>query len=330
MNQIDRAREIIRQTWEADSRPFYVCFSGGKDSTLLLQLVLEVRDASEKEKKVYAGFANTGYEMNGKTAQINKLRPQLKAVGVDFVEVKPPAEKKILVRIIGDGYPSPDWRVRYCTGENKERPQLEQEKELAQRYGGLLVLQGTRKEESANRARTLTREGAPLAKTFIHKRLNIEKFPPLSDVPTSELWEYLRKLATFKWGGTCDELERGFYAENKLRQRDGCWICTVARENPTRLKYCTDGQNIFRQYLRPIREDSTRRCLLLTDKHRKHLEMNREKGHASGRFTLTARREILDKLREAEKLDGVRYISDEELEIIRRKWEETREQFGES
>lgn len=330
MNQIDRAREIIRQTWEADPRPFYVCFSGGKDSTLLLQLVLEVRDASENKKKVYASFANTGYEMNGKLAQMNKIWPQLEAIGVYIREVKPPPEKKILVRIIGDGYPSPDFLCRYCTSESKRDPQYAEEKVFALWHDGLIVCVGSRKEESVKRRKSLEKLGAPDVKELKHKRLKLENFFPLADVSTSELWEYLENLDKFKWGGTCDELVATMYSENKQRQRDGCWLCTVANESAGKCKLCARGQNEFRQFLRMASHDQERRHLITNERIRKNSSKYVGTTYAFGRFTLTARREILDKLQEAELLDGARYISLEEVEIIYRKWEETREQFGES
>jgi len=65
---IEKAKQNIRKQLLTDDRVWVVTFSGGKDSTLLLQLVMEVLLELREEgivvsKKIYIISSDTGVEM---------------------------------------------------------------------------------------------------------------------------------------------------------------------------------------------------------------------------------------------------------------------------
>ena len=66
--KIASVKSRLKEEFLADTRPWVVTFSGGKDSTTVLHLVvemlLEMRDSGEKQsKQVYIVSSDTGVEM---------------------------------------------------------------------------------------------------------------------------------------------------------------------------------------------------------------------------------------------------------------------------
>ncbi|MBQ9875367.1 MAG: phosphoadenosine phosphosulfate reductase family protein [Thermoguttaceae bacterium] len=315
-SEIDKARGRFLRLWQEDPRPWHIAYSGGKDSTLLLQLALEVAREQSTPKEIIVAFNDTRYEVDGKLERIERNFSRIAATGLAKPKIlRPKPRDTILVRIIGDGYAPPDFRFRYCTRYSKMDPSLASEKELAARSGGCLTFSGTRKEESTDRLRRLTKNGSPESLIPRRKRLKIDDSFPLADVKTSELWGYLEGLGTFIWGETIDELKE-LYPGDTVAQRDGCWLCTVCAEKSSCEKQCTPGQTKIRRFIRAIKEDPEKRRLCKLENHKKRLE----KGLASGYFTMEARQEILDVVQEVEREENRRYISDEEIAHIREIW----------
>ena len=65
--KINNVINRLKKEYLADSRPWVVTFSGGKDSTTVLQLVIEMilqlRKENKDTKKVYIVSSDTGVEM---------------------------------------------------------------------------------------------------------------------------------------------------------------------------------------------------------------------------------------------------------------------------
>ena len=64
MQNIDETKQLLREQYEADGRPWVVAYSGGKDSTLVLQLVMELllELGSAAHKPVYVLSSDTRVE----------------------------------------------------------------------------------------------------------------------------------------------------------------------------------------------------------------------------------------------------------------------------
>lgn len=316
--EIDRAREIIRGLYRDRHEAFWVNYSGGKDSTLLLQLVSEViLQEREREKPVVVCFSKTPYDYPPKIAYISKQIDRLKTVAAfnEIVVSEAPPEESILSRICGSGYPAPNFTYRYCTKAHKVVPARIIQRKRADQFDGLITLTGTRKDESTKRLRRLTASGAPREMvTFRKKPTPIYESSPIADVSTSAVWSYLTRIGSFAWGGDVAELSCLY--KDITKNRDGCWICTVAAESSF-----VDGdtpRGRIRRYLREMSGDRRERCVTRTDKQRERLAQ----GYASGLFTIAARKKIFEFIKAVEAESGEQFITAQEEAFIKSKWRE--------
>lgn len=281
---IDYARRLINDLYTVNNFPWVVAYSGGKDSTLTLQLACEVSAEHNFQKPIIVQFNDTGVELNNKIERIKSVFNRLPAP-IESRIIKP--KFGLLTYIVGAGYPCPQPIFRYCTTELKIDPSDMFLKEISAIYGGAVVLQGVRKEESTKRRKYLIEEGAPERLKTKFQSYKIFYFRPIANVTTAELWQYLKKIENFYWDETIDELAQ-LYPDETTAQRDGCWICTVASEKSFNTKETTESQDRIRQYLRVINNDPCRRCLVRTPEQKRRLS----EGIAAGRFTLEARKEF--------------------------------------
>lgn len=326
MDEIERAREVIRTLWAdfAPTVPFWVKFSGGKDSTLLLQLTLAVAAENRFRRIIFVEFNDTRLDFPCKYSLIKGLIPRISSVhpNVSFLVTSPPPERTLFSFILGRGYNAPDWMFRYCTKELKVTPSRKRQRAAADEFGGLLTLSGERKEESGKRLRRLTEQGAPDGLKLERRRPSpIFTASPIADVSTESVWKYLEKQGRFIWGETVEELRELYLQNGKIgaNQRDGCWCCTVAAESKFSDYETPRGR--IRNFLRLINDDPRRRCLAITDRQKKRLE----EGKASGRLTLEARKEFYNFIKEQEKEAGERFLSPEEESFIFDCWKKEEE-----
>ena len=311
-SEIDLARERLRKLYKTDPRPWFATYSGGKDSTLLLQLICEVDEQEGKKKKIFVSFNDTCMEIGDKLERIKRDFERIERVcGFTTVLIRRPTKRSLLSLICGEGYPAPSFNMRYCTQELKVKPSLKKERELADQCDGLIIITGVRKQESVKRNKRLTDAGAPDALTRMRVKRKIDSFAPIANVKVCELWEYLKALKTFAWGGTLKELQELYDSEDSSL-RDGCWVCTVCSEKTFNRKQTTDAQDKVRRFLREISQDVTAR----TPRSERQLAAY-ARGQAAGRFTFEARKRILEFILNVQRESRERLISDEGVECIR-------------
>lgn len=312
---IDYARRLLDDLYFKNDYPWSVAYSGGKDSTLILQLVCEVSEKYGFKKPLFVVYNDTGVDCGDKETRIDYVFGLLRRIGIVANKIYP--ENGLFCWIVGCGYPIPQHNFRYCTKYLKVYPSEIYYRSLSRQFGGVMIIEGVRKEESTNRRRYLTRQRAPL-NTFAQSiKYQLFEFRPIADVLTAELWDYLNGIKTFYWGETIDEL-RLLYTDNAVTQRDGCWCCTVANEKSFNDKATTQAQNAVRQYLRVCHHDISMRNLAATPKQQYYLET---KKLACGRFTLDARKKIFAFIENQEKQNGEILIPKKDKETIFRCWE---------
>lgn len=314
VSAIEYARSLIEREYEANDHPWLIGYSGGKDSTLLLQLICEVSQKNDFKKSLFVQFNNTRLEKRGKLERIEKQKERIRKIpNAAFVINEPRPEERLLVMIIGKGYPAPSPFERYCTNKMKQYPSERFEGALLRKFGALNIVLGVRKEESTNRAKYLTEDKAP---NELKKKGNRYYFRPIADVLTRELWAYLNDLSVFFGGEPISELKE-LYPGETVQQRDGCWICTVGTEKERTQNEPEDRIRLFLRVLNANKEKRTP----VTEKQ----EARRARGFAAGHFTMEARRELLAFIQEEERTSGRRFIDDEELELIHKYWKEEEE-----
>jgi len=330
----------LRDIYLADERPWIVGYSGGKDSTAVLQMVyymLKELPPEKRRKVVHVVCNDTLVEIppiaEHMTKTLEAIRVAGERDGLPIVTRKtiPPVRDRFFVKVIGRGYPAPTRFFRWCTDRMKIRPTTAYIKEQVSVAGEVLIVLGTRRAESGQRAKTIQRyeqmhEGSVVRPHGSLKGAYI--YPPIQELSLHDVWCYLLQVQP-PWGGHNRDLW-ALYGRASGRDcplvvdtttepcgnsRFGCWVCTVVREDRAMQGLICDGETWmepllqFRNWLKEIREDTRLR------------EPKRRRGSGGpGPFTLEARRMILRRLMDTEAAVGMTLLPAEEKLEIQRLW----------
>ncbi|RDU60089.1 DNA phosphorothioation system sulfurtransferase DndC [Helicobacter sp. MIT 14-3879] len=345
-SQITATLEELKAKYISSKRTWIVAFSGGKDSTCILQLVYEMLCSLPPylRRQTYAIASNTLVEAphidKFLHSVIDSINTHAKENSIPFevLQVSPKLKDDFWVNLIGKGYPSPTRTFRWCTDRLKITPAKSEVARITHQYGSALLILGTRKAESSNRKksiekRILNEEGY----SQHHDFPNTLTYSPLAEWSTDEVWSY---LATHKplWQKDHSELF-ALYAKasgeecqfiTDLSQnscggsRFGCWVCTVVNEDKSMQGFIASGEyylkplNEFRNYIKDLREDSKARA----DYKRDGRAVYRVGG--LGPFLSHIRINILKKLLQTEREfiqnGGSRLISDSQILAIQEQW----------
>ena len=242
--------EDIRRVYLGDRRPWVVGFSGGKDSTALLQIIyftLASMPKGQVGKPLYVLASDTRVE----TPRISaRMRTELAAIEnaaerdglpVSCHLVYPKLNDTFWVNLIGRGYPSPNSRFRWCTDRLKILPVNAFIESVISQSGDAIIVLGARKAESAIRAQTMERR--EIEGNRLHPHISLHRawvYTPIEDLTTNEVWTYLLNVPS-PWNGSNRELV-GLYKQASGgecplvidsstpscgQSRFGCWTCTV-------------------------------------------------------------------------------------------------------
>ena len=150
----------IREVYLSDNRPWILGFSGGKDSTCMVQLVLNaVLDLPEnqRQKKIYIISSDTLVESPKIVEQITDTLTSMEKAAkeqnlpISTNLVRPLTKDSFWVCLLGLGYPAPSNSFRWCTDRLKIRNADRFITENVSENGEAIVVLGTRKDESTNR-----------------------------------------------------------------------------------------------------------------------------------------------------------------------------------
>ena len=339
----DRADLVLSELQEqylSDDRPWVVAYSGGKDSTLVLQLVIEsLKTLGPKARKpVYVISSDTrveaphviGYVERVLDAVNNFARRERLAIRSEIV--RPTIEQRFWTKLIGLGYPPPTRWFRWCTSNMKIKPSRAKIEEISKIHGSVILLLGSRRKESGNRSRSMeSRERNNRGLNPHHEIPNAYVLTPIADWDDDEVWEYLFESNPPPWGHPHDEMLQLYRQANGGEcpvvldlntpscggSRFGCWTCTVVKLDKSMEGFVQSGAawlqplNDFRNWLKEIRE--------LQD-WRQNTRRSGEPG--IGPFNPEARVKILKRLLEVEQEIEGRLISDEEIIYIQQLWSE--------
>lgn len=354
-------REEIKDEYRKHhEHPWVVAFSGGKDSTLLLQLVIDAileLPPSKRKRRVYVVSNDTLVESPLVITHLKKVVARI-SNGMEALDLPvtvhvtaPKPDQTFWVNLIGRGYPPPSRMFRWCTDRMKIRPTSAFIKETVSQTGQCILLLGVRSDESTTRARSVEKhtvrddEGKA-------ERLNPHSdlkgcmvFRPIVGLTTEEVWTVLLQTRP-AWGGTHRELVTLYrnaqgggecpLVIDKAQEpscgtgspRFGCWTCTVVSKDRSMEGWIDSGfdhlepLNDFRVWLKEIEHDSSRRQLERRNGTISWIydEGGNIAGHNHGPFTIAARQEILTKLLEVQEKVGAPLISEDEIREIRNVW----------
>lgn len=338
-----------------DQRPWMIGYSGGKDSTLLCQLVFEMLESLPEEnrwKPVYIVTSDTMVEnpivktyMHKMSKAINEASTA-KNLNVQAHIIYPEIHQTFWSLMIGLGYPTPEPPgFRWCTERLKINPSNAFTYDTIKKDGEIVILLGVRKAESAARSRSISSreiEGKLLtphpqiAKAYVYS--------PLSEVRNENVWEYLlRGDGKSAWNTDNHYLYNLYQGENLSEEdsvvgqvnkdnmkvtgnsRFGCWICTMVKEDKSLKNFIDHGASEliplrdFRNWLVELRATPEAR-----DYRRRNgsVYLTSSGEYGRGPFTMETRKEILKRLLQLEVETGFELITLEELKMIDKLWED--------
>jgi len=347
------AVDVIQHEYlQNHDHPWVLAYSGGKDSTLLLQMTWEVIASlppTARHRKVYVVGNDTLVEsplvIRHMRCSLNKVAHAAVAhnLPVETTITTPHVDQTFWVNVIGRGYIPPTRNFRWCTDRMKISPTNQLLKKMIRFHGGAILLVGTRKSESTNRRRNMEKHG--VSGTTLNRHSSIHEclmFSPISEFQDEDVWITLIQRKP-PWGGTHRDLitlyrnAGGGECPLILSKEDapscgttsprfGCWTCTVVTKDRSLKGLINSGHDDteffealydFREWLIELREDdSKRQCV-----RRNGISKMRADGSlVLGPFTIDIRKEILYRLLELEKDLGKCLITTQELEFIYEIW----------
>jgi DNA sulfur modification protein DndC len=125
---LDRAIDITRETLQEYGKKYrnwQVSFSGGKDSTTLLTLMIRFIENGDIQppENIIVMYADTRMELPSlHHCAMGVLERVARDYGISVMVVQPPVDKRFYVRMLGYGYPPPHNGFRWCTGLLKLDP----------------------------------------------------------------------------------------------------------------------------------------------------------------------------------------------------------------
>ncbi len=338
MLNIKYIKEELKDQYLADSKPWIIGFSGGKDSTILLQLVWYALKEIPKQqliKEVHI-VANDTLVENPKIASwidtnLVNIEKSAKRDGLPFVVAKttPELEDSFWVNLIGKGYPTPNSSFRWCTERLKINPTTKYIKNQVAKKGEVIILLGTRKDESQTRKKSIEKFQIADNRLRRHHELNLAYvYTPIKYLTTNEVWEYLLQ-APSPWNGSNRALitiyKNGTGGDCPLvidkttsscgQSRFGCWVCTVVRRDKSMEALIDNGE----EHLEPLLD---LRDWLLENRGKDEYRLMRLRngGKGKGPYNISTRVYLLERLLDAQKLSGEKLISSQELKSIQIIW----------
>ena len=354
---IGEALEQVRTTIAVEyqkrhSDPWIVAYSGGKDSTLLLQLVWEVianLPAEQRRRQVHVIANDTLVEspviIKHLKNSLSEIQEAASRQGLPLTThiSEPCVDQTFWVNVIGRGYIPPTRNFRWCTDRMKIQPTNRLIEEILQQHQRAVLLVGTRRSESSNRGNAMKKRGVSANKMNAHSSIeNCRMFAPLADLVDNDVWMILMQRRP-PWGGTHRNLitvyrnAGGGECPLVLSKADapscgttsprfGCWTCTVVTKDKSMTGTIDSGHPdqqkferliAFREELIELRENNANR----SEVRRNGLTKRRDDGtKVYGPFTLQVRQHILEKLQLLAEANGEELVSPSELNVIRDIW----------
>lgn len=347
--------EEMRLVYKHDRRPWMLGYSGGKDSTLLCQLVFEMLrtlPAEERTKKVYVVTSDTMVENPIVKDYMYRMNRAINAaseaehLNIEAHILHPEIRQTFWSLVIGLGYPTPEAPgFRWCTERLKIHPSNKFTYETIKKDGEIVILLGVRKAESAARSKSIS--SREIEGKILSPHVSIPKayvYNPLTEIDNSLVWEYLLKDDARSAWGTDNKYLFNLYQGEPLGEeqsvvgevdkdkipitgnsRFGCWCCTMVKEDKSLQNFIDHGADKlvhlrkFRNWLVELRTTPEAR-----DWRRRNgsVYFNSEGEFGRGPFTLETRKIILRKLLELEDTTGYELITMDELKMIDSLWED--------
>ena len=254
---IDGLIVTIQNLYLADDIPWMIGYSGGKDSTAAVQLVwMAIEQLPERDRKKTIHIMNTDTLVESPVVSkwvdksLKSMKDEAEKKGLPFVPTKliPDYNNTFWVNLIGRGYPFPRMKYRWCTDRLKIQPVNNFIKNKIVEHGEIILVLGTRKQESTRRNRTMTNLEKRRVRELLSPNPTLANelvFSPMEDWSDDDVWSFLLQyknpwnysnmdLMTMYRGATADNecpLQVDKSAPTCGKSRFGCWVCTMVEKD---------------------------------------------------------------------------------------------------
>lgn len=286
-------KEIIKKVYLSNDKPWILGYSGGKDSTATMHLVISALKELRKEElknHLYIISSDTLVEtpliINEITRTLDLIDQMAKEcdLPISTHRVSPMIHDTFWVNMIGRGYPCPNQSFRWCTDRMKINPTNKFITDKVSEFGEVIVVLGVRSGESNSRDRVMQNRSINQSYLMKHGTLrNAYVFPAIKNFTIDDVWNLLLNDPS-PWNGDNSYLFQLYSESNGDNEcpliideetkssagscgnsRFGCWVCTVVSEDKSLTGFIKSGHTWlkelldFRNWLISIRDDRSKR-----------------------------------------------------------------------
>jgi DNA sulfur modification protein DndC len=247
----------VRRLYLADAVPWVVGYSGGKDSTAVLQLIwlaLTALPADRRGKPVHVISTDTLVENPVVAAwvahslEVMAAAAQAQAMPIQPHRLTPAVADSFWVNLIGRGYAAPRPKFRWCTERLKIRPSNTFIRTVVAAHGEAILALGTRKAESAARGRRMTALETRRPRDLLSPNTalpNCLVYTPIDTWSNDDVWTFLMQTQN-PWGISNKDLLSMYQGASPDGEcplvvdastpscgdsRFGCWVCTMVTKD---------------------------------------------------------------------------------------------------
>ncbi|MFS1873321.1 DNA phosphorothioation system sulfurtransferase DndC [Enterovibrio norvegicus] len=192
----------VQRVYCADKRPWVIGYSGGKDSSAIMSLIymaLLGLPAKDRSKPVFVVSSDTLVET---PVVVNHIKDSLAAIErgakrdnlpITCHKVIPESDQTFWSSLLGKGYPAPTRSFRWCTERMKIDPVSDFIKSKVSQFDEVIVVLGSRSQESASRAQVIAKHKIDGSRLARHTTLsNAFIYTPIDTWGVDDVWKILR------------------------------------------------------------------------------------------------------------------------------------------
>lgn len=367
---IGKLEEEIRQLYLSDHIPWVIGYSGGKDSTAVLQLIwIAISELPEEQRTKPIHVISTDTLVENPvvalwvTKSLKQMRTAAKEQGFTTIEphrLTPEVKDRYWVNLIGKGYPAPRPKFRWCTSRLKINPSNNFIKNVVKQNGEAILVLGTRKAESTVRAANMSKYEATSTRELLSTHGQLDRswvYTPISTWTNDDVWIYLNQVKN-PWGYRNENLLGMYQGATEGGEcplvidadtpscgdsRFGCFVCTLVDKDKSMAAMVQNDAE--KEWMLPLME--YRNNFLDTKSDRQHRDFRKMHGGLQffndrlvhGPYRKDYREKLLRELLKAQiaidelkpkEIEDFELITFEELEEIRRIWVAEKHEFEDS
>ncbi|OCH02109.1 DNA phosphorothioation system sulfurtransferase DndC [Aliivibrio fischeri] len=192
----------VQRVYCADNRPWVIGYSGGKDSSAIMSLVYLALLGLKEEDRTKQVFVVTSDTLVETPVVVNHINDSLTAIqtgakrdGLPITchKVVPEDDQTFWSSLLGKGYPAPTRSFRWCTERMKINPVSDFIKSKVSQFDEVIVVLGSRSQESASRAQVIAKHKIDGSRLARHTTLaNAFIFTPIDTWGVDDVWKILR------------------------------------------------------------------------------------------------------------------------------------------